>query len=76
MTMIDQQTSFFERNHVLSQHPALWLVDRFFLETLGMSHHLVQYTLQRAWASPGPMNLKEIERNLIKVRFRLIIVAQ
>ncbi|KAJ3488544.1 hypothetical protein NLI96_g2764 [Meripilus lineatus] len=61
------QTSFFERNHVLSQHPALWLVDRFFLETLGMSHHLVQYTLQRAWASPGPMNLKEIERNLIKI---------
>ncbi|KAI0263774.1 Mak10 subunit, NatC N-terminal acetyltransferase-domain-containing protein [Gloeopeniophorella convolvens] len=57
------QSVFFENQHILGKFPIGWLVDRFFLETIGIEYDALSSAVDRADVPP----LMNIERRLSRM---------
>jgi hypothetical protein len=52
---------------VLEQYPSDWLVEHFFLETLGVSYELICDILVTSWAGDDALQFEDVEFHIIKV---------
>ena len=51
----------------MEQYPAEWLVEHFFLETLGVSYDLICDVLVTSWAGDDELYFDDVEAQIIKV---------
>ncbi|CDO71912.1 hypothetical protein BN946_scf184940.g59 [Trametes cinnabarina] len=59
---------FFDRNLALGAHPTAWLVDHFFLETIGFSYGAITEALERSAPQPQLVSTQDvIERRISKL---------
>ncbi|KAF9032977.1 Mak10 subunit, NatC N-terminal acetyltransferase-domain-containing protein [Panaeolus papilionaceus] len=62
------QTTFYDGLVILGKHSFGWMINRFFLETIGEDYDAIHSTVARLWNRVGPNPLKKVEKML----FRLI----
>ena len=63
------QTLVFDKELVLVTHRPLWLVEQFFLETIGLPYSTIIEAFERSTPSPQVATMRDvIERRIIKVR--------
>ncbi|PCH38539.1 Mak10-domain-containing protein [Wolfiporia cocos MD-104 SS10] len=60
------QSAFYDRNLVVGQHPPMWLLDRFFLETLDVSWEDLLERIRPEGGASAPL-VREIERRIIRL---------
>lgn len=51
----------------MEQYPADWLVERFFLETIGVSYEHICDILVTSWAGDDQLHFEDVENYIIKV---------
>ena len=51
---------------MLEQYPPDWLVEHFFLETLGVSYDLICDILITSWAGGDALQFEDVEYHIIK----------
>ena len=56
----------------MEQYPAEWLVEHFFLETLGVSYDLICDVLVTSWAGDYELYFDDVETQIIKVSRDLV----
>ncbi|KAH9857479.1 Mak10-domain-containing protein [Lenzites betulinus] len=62
------QTLFFDRNVVLGVYQAVWLVERFFEETIGHSYQSILQALERSAPESQVASFREVtERRIVKL---------
>ncbi|KAI0085943.1 Mak10 subunit, NatC N-terminal acetyltransferase-domain-containing protein [Irpex rosettiformis] len=61
------QGAFYEKRIVMGQYPAEWLVQQYFLETLGVSYDYICDILVTSWAGRDELALEDVERHIIKI---------
>lgn len=61
------QTAVFDQNKVFGQNPPMWLVDRFFLETVGISYETILQSLILGDNASAHSWIRDIERQIVKV---------
>jgi hypothetical protein len=50
-------------------YPLRWLVDRFFLESIGLAYDSVMNTLKNSWVGDAEPPLARFENLIVKVAF-------
>ncbi|PPQ65821.1 hypothetical protein CVT24_012048 [Panaeolus cyanescens] len=61
------QTTFFDGLAILGKHSFGWMINRFFLETIGEDYDAIHSTVTRLWDRGGPTPLKKVEKTLYKL---------
>lgn len=62
------QSVYFDDFRILGALPPRWVVDCFFVESLGVSYDTIIDVLARRWVGGAGMPLKDLEGKLIRVR--------
>jgi N-alpha-acetyltransferase 35, NatC auxiliary subunit len=63
------QTVFHHGNRVLIGFPPSWIVDRFFIESVGVSYERISTMIKDSWVGKDEPPLALFESRIIKVRF-------
>ncbi|KAH9939576.1 Mak10-domain-containing protein [Amylocystis lapponica] len=61
------QSAIFDTSTVFGRHPTAWLIDRFFVETLGITYATVIRAVERSAEGTALPSMKDIERRLTKL---------
>ena len=65
--MHGSKTTFENNNIILGRYPLIWIVERFFAETLGISYQAITHTMRVHWNHPTKFSTNEIEKHVIPV---------
>ncbi|KAF9460883.1 Mak10 subunit, NatC N-terminal acetyltransferase-domain-containing protein [Collybia nuda] len=61
------QSTFYDGLLILGKHTYVWMVDRFFFESLGVSYDSLVKTIRDYWTGPAPPPISQMERILYKL---------
>jgi hypothetical protein len=65
------QSIFFDGVHVLNKYPPVWVADRFFMETMGLTYSMISRVIVDGWPSFNSPPCADLERHLMQVCFFL-----
>ncbi|KAI0062099.1 Mak10-domain-containing protein [Artomyces pyxidatus] len=60
------QSCFFDGHRVLGKMTLDWLVDRFFLESIGVPYHILASAVKTRWPSSSSPPFRDIEQKIIR----------
>jgi hypothetical protein len=61
------QSIFFDGVHVLNKYPPVWVADRFFMETMGLTYSMISRVIVDGWPSFNSPPCADLERHLMQV---------
>jgi hypothetical protein len=64
---LPRQSAFFDGTRVLNKYSSGWIVDRFFVETLGLSYDQLVKAVTSRWVGIGPLSFEDMEHRIIQV---------
>ncbi|KAH8100300.1 Mak10-domain-containing protein [Cristinia sonorae] len=66
------QSALQDRNLIFGVYPAIWIVEHYFAETLGVSYEALSHTMRVHWTGTGTFSMKETERHIFTIIINLI----